>query len=153
MDGADAQQEIETSIRIDAPPSRVWQVLTSFNAFPDWNPFIRAVSGPLREGARLSIQVAPPGRATLNFRPTLLVVKPDQELRWLGSLLIPGLFSGEHYFLLRAEEGNGTRFIHGERFSGLLVGLFTRGGMLEATRQGFHAMNIALKERAENQTA
>jgi len=25
--------------------------------------------------------------------------------------------------------------------------------MLDATRQGFHAMNIALKERAENQTA
>ena len=30
---------------------------------------------------------------------------------------------------------------------------FARRGMLDATRQGFHAMNIALKERAENQTA
>ena len=48
---------------------------------------------------------------------------------------------------------NSTRFIQGERFSGLLVGPFVRRGMLDATRQGFHAMNIALKERAENQTA
>ena len=48
---------------------------------------------------------------------------------------------------------NSTQFIQGERFSGSLVGLFVRRGMLDATRQGFHAMNIALKERAENQTA
>jgi hypothetical protein len=48
--------------------------------------------------------------------------------------------------------GERARFSHGETFSGLLVGPFARWGMLDATRQGFHAMNIALKERAENQT-
>ena len=111
-----AQQEIETSILIDAPPSRVWQVLSDFHAYPAWNSFIRAISGPLRDGARLSIQITPPGRASMRFRPTVLVVTPDQELRWRGSLLIPGLFSGEHFFLLRSEESNSTRVLHGERF-------------------------------------
>jgi len=148
-----AKQEIETSIFIDASPSRVWQVLTDFRAFPTWNPFIRSITGPVREGARLSIGITPPGRAALRFRPTVLVVKPDQELRWRGALLIPGLFSGEHSFRLRAEVGNCTQFSHAEMFSGLLVGPFASRGMLNATRQGFHAMNIALKERAENQTA
>jgi hypothetical protein len=148
-----AQHEIETCIFIAALPSRVWQVLTDFSAFPAWNPFIRAISGPLREGVRLRIEIAPPGRSTMHFRPTNLVVKPDQELCWRGSLLILGLFSGEHSFLLRPEGANSTRFIHGETFAGLLVGPFARRGMLDATRQGFHAMNIALKERAENQTA
>jgi hypothetical protein len=153
LEEAMAQQDIETSILINAPPSRVWQVLTDFHTYPAWNPFIRAISGPLREGARLNIQITPPGRSALRFRPTVLVVKPDQELRWLGSLLIPGLFNGEHSFLLRVEGTNSTRFVHGGKFSGLLVGLFTRGGMLDATQKGFHAMNIALKERAENQTS
>ena len=88
----------------------------------------------------------------MRFRPTVLVATPDQELRWRGSLLLPGLFSGEHFFLLRSEESNSTRVLHGERFSGLLVGPFVRRGLLDATREGFHAMNIALKERAENQT-
>ncbi len=148
-----AQHTIETSIFIDASPSRVWQVLTDFGAFPTWNPFIRAISGPLQEGARLSIEITPPGRAAMRFRPTVLVVKPDQELRWRGSLLIPGLFSGEHSFQLRPEEESRTHLIHGEAFSGLLVGPFARRGMLDATRQGFHAMNIALKERAEAQIA
>jgi hypothetical protein len=148
-----AQHTIETSILIEAPPARVWQVLTDFRAFPTWNSFIRAISGPLQEGARLSIEITPPGRAAMGFRPTVLVVKPDQELRWRGSLLIPGLFSGEHSFRLRPEEGDRTQFIHAETFSGLLVGPFASRGMLDATRQGFHTMNIALKERAENQTA
>src|SRR5215208_5853019 len=138
---------------ISAPPSRVWQVLTDFSAFPAWNPFIRSISGPLREDARLSVQIMPPGRSSMRFRPTVLVSRPNEELRWRGSLLIPGLFSGEHSFLLRPEEVNSTQFVQGERFSGLLVGPFVRRGMLDATRQGFHAMNIALKEHAENQTA
>ena len=148
-----AQHTIETSIFIDASPSRVWQVLTDFRAFPTWNPFIRAISGPLQEGARLSIEITPPGRAAMRFRPTVLVVKPDQELRWRGSLLIPGMFSGEHSFRLRPEERDRTQFLHAETFSGLLVGPFASRGMLDATRQGFHTMNIALKERAEAQVA
>src|SRR4051812_13830434 len=84
-----AQHTIKTTILIKAQPARVWQVLTDFRAFPTWNPFIGAISGPLQEGVRLSIEITPPGRAAMRFRPTVLVVKPDQELRWRGALLIP----------------------------------------------------------------
>ncbi len=147
-----AQQQIETSIVINARPSRVWQVLTNFTGFRAWNPFIRSASGPVKEGARLSIEIKPPGKSGMRFRPTVLVVMPEQELRWRRSLLIPGLFSGEHYFLLRPEGSASTRFVHGEKFSGFLVRPFARRGMLEATREGFESMNIALKERAEDQT-
>ena len=68
--------EIEASFLISAPPSRVWQVLTDFSAFPAWNPFIRSISGPLREGARLSVQIMPPGKSSMRFRPTVLVSRP-----------------------------------------------------------------------------
>ena len=147
-----AEHTIETSIQIGAPPSRVWQVLTDFQAMSNWNPFIRSIWGPLKEGARLAIHITPPGKSGMRFRPTLLVMKPEQELRWLGSLLIPGLFSGEHYFLLQPEGAERSQLVHGENFSGLLVGLFARRGMLDATREGFNAMNLALKERVEDQT-
>jgi hypothetical protein len=102
-----AQHTIKTTILIEAQPARVWQVLTDFRAFPTWSPFIRAISGPLQEGVRLSIEITPPGRAAMRFRPTVLVVKPDQELRWRGALLIPGLFSGEHSFQIRPEGRTG----------------------------------------------
>jgi hypothetical protein len=147
-----SRREIETSIVINVPPSRVWQVLTNFSGFRAWNPFIRSASGAVEEGARLSIEIKPPGKSVMRFRPTVLVVRPEQELRWLGSLLIPGLFNGEHYFILSPVGSASTRFVHGEKFSGLLVRPFAGRGMLEATREGFEAMNIALKERAEEQT-
>ena len=46
-------KEIHTEIEIHAPAERVWQVLTDFAAYPQWNSFIRRVEGEIRAGARL----------------------------------------------------------------------------------------------------
>lgn len=55
---------------------------------------------------------------------------------------------GEHYFQLQARDGGGTRLLHGERFSGLLLPLL-KSNLQGPTRAGFEAMNLALKARAE----
>jgi predicted N-acetyltransferase YhbS len=144
-----AAQRIETSVTIAAPPERVWAILTDFARMPDWNPFIRAIGGPLQEGARLSVLVAPPGQRAMRFRPSVLVADPNHELRWRGSLVIPGLFDGEHYFILEPDASGGARLVHGEVYTGLLVALVMGPVMLAATRAGFEAMNQALKREAE----
>ena len=142
-----AERRIETNIEINAPPARVWAILTDFARMPAWNPFIKSISGTLAQGAQLSVYIAPPGKSGMRFKPTILTVRPERELRWLGHLLIPGVFDGEHYFLLEPIGEGKTRLTQGEKFSGLLVGLFS--GMLSATEAGFHAMNSALKREAE----
>ena len=38
-------KELRSEIEIEAPTERVWGVLTDFAAYPEWNPFIRRVSG------------------------------------------------------------------------------------------------------------
>ena len=83
----------------------------------------------------------------MTFRPTVLCVAPERELRWLGRLIVPGLFDGEHRFLIEPLEAGRSRFIQSERFSGLLVPL--AGGGLEKTAAGFEQMNVALKHDAE----
>ena len=140
-------KRIETQIAIAAPPERVWAILTDFPAHASWNPFITAISGEPRQGGRLAIRVQPPGGRGMNFRPRLLAVEPGRELRWLGRLFVPGLFDGEHYFLLEPAAG-GTRLTHGEKFSGLLVAMMGRSGF-DPIERGFEAMNQALKARAE----
>lgn len=74
-------------------------------------------------------------------------MEPGKELRWRGSLPIPGLFTGEHYFLLTSPAAGKTHLVHGENFTGLLIPLL--GGLLKATETGFNDMNKALKERVE----
>ena len=83
----------------------------------------------------------------MRFRPTMLTAEPSRELRWKGKLLVPGLFDGEHY--LQLESGTtGTTLHHGEAFSGILVPLFRRS-LDGATKQGFVAMNEAIKQEVE----
>ncbi len=144
-------RQIETATEIDAAPARIWAILTDFAAMPAWNPFIKEISGKLTTGTRLSVLIAPPGKSSMRFKPTVTMVNPERELRWLGRMIIAGILDGEHYFLLDPIGGGRTRFVQGEKFSGILLPLLA--GVLSATEAGFHSMNAALKKQAERKEA
>ena len=38
-------KELHSEIEIDASAERVWGILTDFASYPEWNPFIRRISG------------------------------------------------------------------------------------------------------------
>ena len=141
-------RQLHTETVIAASPETVWTILTDFAAYPAWNPFIRRISGTLEPGARLEVDLSPPGGRAMTIRPTLREVQPARTLRWLGSLGLPGLFDGEHSFEIEPSGEGQVRFVQSERFSGILVPL-VMSFVGESTRQGFEAMNQALKERAE----
>lgn len=83
-------KQITTAVEINAPPERLWEVLTNFDAFPQWNPFIKSIAGETKVGARLEVRIEPPGGKGMTFRPKVRAVTPARELRWLGRVLIPG---------------------------------------------------------------
>ena len=139
--------QVRTELEIDAPPERVWQVLTDFPAYHEWNPFITSVAGELRAGAELTVTLSPPESDEATLRPKLLVCEEPRELRWLGHLYFKGLCDGEHYFLCQETSDGRTRFVHGENFAGFLVKYVTRR-LMYVTR-GFVYMNQALKSRVE----
>jgi hypothetical protein len=141
-------KEIHTEIEIHAPTKRVWRVLTDFAAYPEWNPFVRRGEGEVKVGSHLNVFIQPTGGKWMSFRPKVLVADPDRELRWLGRLWVPGLFDGEHSFLIKPLGEGRVRFIQRERFGGLLVPLLSK--MLDGDiRRGFEEMNRALKVRCE----
>lgn len=139
---------LRTEIDIDAPPKVVWDHLTDFDRYPQWNPFIKEISGDVSTGSQLSVTIQPPGQDAMQFSPRLLVVKESEELRWLGQVLIPKLFDGEHYFIIQATPEGRTHLIQGELFSGILA-LLLWSSLEEGTKKGFEAMNEALKTRSE----
>jgi len=141
-------KEIHTEIDIQASPERVWEILTDFDSYPEWNPFIRRISGKAEAGARLKVYLRRSFARGIFFRSTILKAEPNRELCWLGRLVIPGLFEGKHAFIIVPLEENWTHFIQHEYFTGLLVPMLER--VLDTDiRRGFKEMNHALKERAE----
>lgn len=141
-------KQIETQIIIDAALEKVWHVLTDFDNHPKWNPFIRSIAGPKIVGQNLVVLLGAPNQKPMTFKPVVLKFTPNKEFRWRGKLLLPGIFDGEHYFILEEISPYKTKFTHGEIFEGILVNLLS--GMLDKTKLGFEAMNVALKNRCEN---
>jgi hypothetical protein len=142
------EHRIETKIDINAPATRVWALLIDFDGMQSWNKFIKSISGSLAPGARLSFRITLPGKSGMRFKAQILSVRPERELRWSGHLFVPGIFDGEHYFVLESIDEHQTRLTHGEKFSGLLVGL-VRSTLSTTLKAAYEAMNVALKQQAE----
>ena len=141
-------KQLRTQITIDATPERVWQVLTDFDAYPQWNPFMTQVSGTPARGERLTIHMQPEGGRAMTFRPTVREAVPQRRLRWLGRLLVPGIFDGEHSFTIEPQDDGGVRLVQQEDFRGVLVPLLAKS-LDRRTLPAFERMNQALKQRAE----
>ena len=140
--------ELRTEVEIDAPVSHVYDVLTDFSHYAEWNPFVTAISGKLAVGEQLSVEMSLPEGKTYLLKPKLTHVAERAELRWRGHFLLPALLDADHFFLLSEQRENVTRFVQGENFSGLLLRF--SGRTLTLTARGFVYMNQALKKRAES---
>lgn len=141
---------IKSEVLIERPVSEVWKVLTDFENYFAWNPFIRIVKGKLKKNRKIFIFLTIPRGGIMLLRPRIIQVKEKHEIRWLGSFLIQGLFDGEHVFRLFPDSEYKTRLIQEEVFSGIFVPYMGKIVGRGAER-GFEAMNAALKNRLEKQ--
>ena len=71
----------ELHTEIDASAERVWDILTDFTSYSQWNPFIRRISGELQVGERLEVRLEPPDSRGITLRPTVLRAEPNRLLR------------------------------------------------------------------------
>jgi hypothetical protein len=141
-------KEIHTEIDIQATSERVWEILTDFKNFQQWNPFIYKIDGTPSVGAKIKLHLRTPKGKSRTYQPRITKVKPFKEIRWLGKSPIPGIFDGERIFILEPIGANQIRFVHREIFTGLLVDLV--GNRLDKDMySSFNSMNEALKKRAE----
>ena len=137
--------DLRTETLLPAPPERVWEVLTDFPSFPEWNPLVLEARGAAEPGARVHLLVpnlASPGKLA-RIPARIIRFEPARELAWVGG--VPGLFRGEHYWSLAPAAG-GTRLQHGERLGGLLPRLWGRR-RVEGFRTAYMAHNAALAAR------
>ena len=137
---------LQASIQIDASPQRVWAVLADLSAYPRWNPFIISSRGQLKIGATLTNRMHDAAGDT-TFTPTVQVVEPGRELRWLGSVGPGAIFDGQHTFTITPLGPDRVLFTQREDFTGVAVP-FYEGHLHADTLPQFRAMNAALAWQA-----
>jgi len=142
-------KEIRTEILINSNIEKVWKIFSDFESFKEWNPFIKSIQGKVSVNNKIKILLSPPDVKPIIFKPKVLKFIPSKEVRWIGHMIIPGLFDGEHIFELIDNKNGTTTFIQREKFSGLLV-YFTKNMLENNTRRGFMLMNEKLKEKCES---
>jgi len=130
---------------IDAPPMKVWAILTDLSRYGDWNPLFPEAAGEIAVGRRIRLRSHPAGGRPMTLRPTITAATAGTKLGWASRL--PGIIGGEHRFELRARNG-GTLLVQSETFRGLLVPF--SGRALARAETSFRALNGALKARAES---
>jgi hypothetical protein len=138
--------DIQTSIDIDAEPGAIWQVLTDFSSYGDWNPMLRNVQTELEPGAPVRFEVLREGADSLKLKANITTLDEPLSLVWRGGSV--AIISGEHYFRLEPLSEGRCRFHHGEHFAGVILPLVK--GTLKNTPELYRAMNEALKRRVED---
>jgi len=138
-------KEIKTQIEINATPESVWNALMTFEEYPNWNPFIRKISGKAVKGEKLEAFIQPVNSKGMSFKPTVLIAEKNSQFEWQGHLFIPGIFDGRHKFRILAKETGGCTLFHEEEFGGILSFIYNT----QNAKESFEAMNSALKKLVE----
>lgn len=132
--------------RIDAPPERVWGLLTDAPSYRDWNRAVVRIDGTIAAGNTISlVSIANPKRT---FKLQITEVTRPNRLVWSDGMPL-GLFTGERTLLVQPREGV-THFEMTEEYTGLLSGLFTKA--IPDLTESFNVFADSLKTAAEAKT-
>ena len=129
--------------RIDAPPERVWSLLTDAAGYASWNKAVISIEGTIAPGSVVSlISTANPKRT---FKLMVTDLTAPNRMIWSDAMPL-GLFSGVRTYLVQPREGV-THFEMTEVYSGLLAPLFTKA--IPDLTESFDLFADSLKRAAE----
>ena len=131
---------------IEAPREVVWNILTDFGSYSDWNPYMTAVSGAQRVGESLDIRLVTPGHDPRDISATIYVLRPPRKLRWQARTLAPGVRDLEYEIIVAPLGPNRAQVLQRARYEGLLAVFVDQ----RATTDCLERMADALERRAES---
>jgi hypothetical protein len=137
---------IDATLDIEAPAELVWEVITDFPRYGEWNPFVVACQSTLKPGDPIDLQV-------------VLTSRPQKQREWIISHTpgvefsysmkpVPGLLRSRRQHKLSPLGPGRCRYESHFELAGamrpLVLALFG-GGM----KRGFAGMTAGIKTRAE----
>jgi uncharacterized protein YndB with AHSA1/START domain len=141
----DAPVKSKREVEIAASPEVVWEVLTGFEHWPDWNPDVKSMSfqGPVAPGSEFRWKAGPG-----TIVSTLEEVDRPRFIKWRGRTLS---IKAVHDWRFEPSNG-GTRVETEESFSGFLARLF-RGSLQKTLDRSTESGLEHLKRESERRAA
>ncbi|NUO53572.1 MAG: SRPBCC domain-containing protein [Polyangiaceae bacterium] len=136
------RMECKVAIKVKAPPSKVWGLLTNAADFPRWNSTVTSIGGDIALGQKLQIKVPISERT---FSPKVTELEPEARMVWSDGAA--PMFKGVRTFTLRPAADGSTEFEMVEVFSGLMLPMIK--GSLPDFGPPFETYAADLKREAE----
>jgi hypothetical protein len=111
--------EVDSSLNLSVPVGRVWRVVTDFDRYREWHPFV-ALSGEARLGSVLKLEhkVRISSLPPISAQAKVVRFEPNASLAW--EIRLRGLVAVEEGFELQKTE-HGTELRHRMRCSGIVA--------------------------------
>lgn len=140
--------QIDARIEIDAPAERVWEVLTDFERYAEWNPFTVKVDTHLEMGAAVRMRVNLVGSLVQPQTEFITTLDEGRKICWSMKGIPAWLLGATRCQWLEPLSTERTRYASTDILTGLLTPLVLRL-FGTAMQRGFERTCRALKARAE----
>lgn len=144
-------QTVKTEIEIQAPPEKVWGIITDIGNWKEWSPTINASQGEAVVGSTVTITMMgkEAGKDGPEYSPKIIAMDEAKYFHWRAHMIAGFVFTNDKIIELERTD-TGTKVTHKETFKGLMAALM-KGQMEKGVPPMLNAMNNALKNIAEKQ--
>jgi hypothetical protein len=143
-----SKRKIYSEIIIDAPISKVWQVLTDFAAMPSWSSTFQGVEGEFLNGSFITAHFKPDTtKNELKSYGHTIIIDQGKMFGWKGDVFALGM-SDNHKYILQGLGDGQTKFIQSDECIGGMAWLL--GGLASKKMLGKYVIfNREFKARVE----
>jgi hypothetical protein len=141
------QRAVEHRTGVQAPAEILWEVISDFATWGDWNPVHPRIEGALRIGTPLNVEVVLGDAPGTVVEAVVQDWVPYEQLHWRTKRL-RGFVTAIRYLEIEKMGPANATFSNGELFVGALVRLVSRDER-RRLRAAYARMGEAVRDRAE----
>jgi len=138
----------EIAVQIKAPKEKVWNVLTDFEQYPQWNSVLTLKNNPnLIPGQKFDVAITQPNNKKSQFKAILLHKEKFDSFTARQIILGSWFFEATHFFILNKTDDNTLEFVQKWELKGIISTLMSKLVLKEL--EVFKKMNEELKAYVE----
>ncbi|CAN5183234.1 SRPBCC domain-containing protein [soil metagenome] len=141
------QRAVEFRTGVKAPAELVWEVISDFSTWKDWNPVHPRMEGEMRIGTTLTVDLVLGEGQVTTIQPVVQDWVPYEQLHWRTKRL-RGFVTAIRYLEIESMGPENATFSNGELFMGPLVRWVSREERRKL-RAAYTLMGEAVRDHAE----